>query len=121
LIDSNVIAKMFRWCWRTLPLCFHVVQFDHFLLHAKAGVGDPAETGKIYGWYSALRNVLLMRQRNIDVQFEPYFSGEALEIEGNIGLKTSIIRIGIPLTVALMTFPYLSVFTIWRRIKKGTT
>ena len=116
--NSRVIAKSLRWCRRTLRMCSYLVRFDHLHLHAKAGAGDPAETGKIYGWYTALNDGCFRRQNNVNVQLEPQFSGDVLEFNGSIGLRTSLARIGVPLMVGLVTFPYLSVYFVWRRLKK---
>ena len=101
-------------------MCSRLISFDHLRLHAKAGAGDPAETGKMYGWYTALNDGCFRRQNNIDVRLEPQFSGDVFEFDGSIGLRTSLARIGIPLIVALVTFPYLTVYFVWRRLKKSS-
>jgi hypothetical protein len=118
LRDGRVVPKSLRWCALLLRLCLRLLKFDHLRLKAKAGVADPAETGKIYGWYTAINNTLLLRRKNVDVRFEPCFSGEVLELEGSIGVRTSVARVGVPLVIALLTFPYLTVYFTWRRLKK---
>ena len=119
---QHVPARAFRWCSRVVRLSFRIVRFDHFRLHAKAGAADPAETGKFYGWYVAAARGLFSRQKKfdprVDVRFEPQFSGDALEIEGSMGLRTSIARAGVMAGVAFITFPYYTAYVVWRRIKK---
>jgi hypothetical protein len=95
-----------------------MIRFDHFRLHAKAGLDDPAETGKIFGLYIALNDVLFSSRKNVDVRIEPYFSGDTLEFHGSVCLRTSIARISIPVLAALMTFPYFTVLIVWWRLKK---
>ncbi len=119
LLDTqHVPARAFRWCGRVARLCFRMMRFDHFRLRAKAGAGDPAETGKLYGWYAAASQALFSRQKNVDVRFEPQFSGDVLEFEGRIGLRTSIARIGVMAGIAFITFPYYTAYRVWRRLKK---
>jgi hypothetical protein len=115
---QRVAGKMVRWCGWTLQACFKMIRFDHFRLHAKAGLDDPAETGKIFGLYIALNDVLFSSRKNVDVRIEPYFSGDTLEFHGSVCLRTSIARISIPVLAALMTFPYFTVLIVWWRLKK---
>jgi hypothetical protein len=117
--DYRVTAKALRWGQRTLRACFSVLRFHCFRLHAKAGTHDPAETGKLYGWYAALDRSCFSRNTNIDVRFEPDFSGEAFECSGDIAVRSSFARVGMPLVVALMTFPYLTAYFVWRRLRNS--
>ena len=112
-------SKLFHWGMRTLRVCVRLIRFDHLRLHATAGLHDPAEMGKIYGWYTALNHCLLARQKHIDLRLEPRFSEAVLEVKGSIGFTTSLFRLLAPMLVALLTFPYLSTWVIWRRLKKG--
>lgn len=113
--------KLFRWSFRLLRLSLKIIRFDHLQVHAKAGFEDPAETGKIYGYFAALHSVVFNIRKNIDVRLEPQFMRNVFEVEGSVGLKTSIAAILMPFVVAILTFPYLSVFFIWRRLKKVYT
>jgi hypothetical protein len=114
----RMASRSFRWCLRLLKLFFGLVRFDHFRLHAMAGMEDPAALGKIYGWYGAANSALFGKKKNVDIRFEPRFQGAELALDGSIGLRTSIARILTPLIVALVTFPYIRVFLVWRRIRK---
>ncbi|MGA2508314.1 MAG: DUF2953 domain-containing protein [Chitinispirillaceae bacterium] len=115
---QKVTGKILRCCGWTLQACFKLIRFDHCFLHAKAGAEDPAETGKIYGYYIALNHVFFGGRKKNDVRVEPYFTGAMFEFQGNIRLRTSIARISIPVMVALMTFPYFTVLIVWWRLKK---
>jgi hypothetical protein len=111
-------GKLFRWVLRVLRFTLKIVRFDHLRLTAKAGVEDPAETGKLYGYFTALHSVLFSNRKNMDVRLEPRFMSNVLEFEGSVGLKSSIAAVVMPMVVALVTFPYISVFFVWRRLKK---
>jgi hypothetical protein len=118
---GRVGKKLFRWALRLLRLSLKIVRFDHLRLHARAGVQDPAETGKIYGYFAALHSILFSHRKNMDVRLEPRFMSYVFEVEGSVGLKTSIAVILMPLAVAIVTFPYIAVFFVWRRLKKVYT
>lgn len=113
--------KLFRWSLRLLRLSLRIIRFDHLRLHARAGVEDPAETGRIYGYFAALHSTFFSNRKNMDVSLEPRFMSNVLEVEGRVGLKTSIAGMLLPFFVAIITFPYLTVFFVWRRLKKVYT
>ena len=116
--DLHLASRLYRWLIRVMRLGFRFVRFDSFRFHAKAGVEDPAELGKIYGWYVSLNNCLFGARKNVDIRFEPLFLQERLEFEGNIGFRTSLARLMFPFAVGLATFPYLKMYLAWRRLKK---
>jgi hypothetical protein len=116
--NRRAFAKALRWCRRTLGLFFKMIRFYRFRLHAKAGTGDPAETGKIYGYYTALDKFIFSRHQNVDVRLTPEFSIETFECCGSIAVRTSFARVLLPLLTALVTFPYLAAYFVWRRLKK---
>jgi hypothetical protein len=116
--NRKAAVKALRWCRRTLRHCFSVVRLHRFRFHAKAGVSDPAETGKIYGYYAALAGACLSPHRNIDVHVTPEFSGDLFECDGSVAMRTSLTRIVLPFFSAFVTFPYITVYFMWRRLKK---
>lgn len=118
LDNKKVFAKALCWCRRLFLLCFKIVSFHRFRLHTKAGAGDPAETGKIYGYYVALERSCFSLHQNVDVSFSPEFTGDMFACDGGISFRTSFIRVLLPLLVALVTFPYLTAYFVWRRFKK---
>jgi hypothetical protein len=110
--------KIFRWCIRLIRMSMRTIRFDHLLLYAKAGVEDPAETGKFYGYFAALHSALFSNRKNMDVRLEPRFMSDVLEFEGSVGLKSSIAAAVMPIIVAFVTFPYITFYFVWRRLKK---
>jgi hypothetical protein len=97
-----------------------VISFERFQLRLRSGTDNPIAPGMAYGYFIAVRNALALHQRkDITLEFEPVFSKEdVLECEGALGVKTTIARAMYPLLVLLVTFPYLSAFVTWRRMKK---
>jgi hypothetical protein len=116
--NRRAIVKVLLWCRRTLRFCFLTVRVHRFRLHARVGAGNPAETGKMYGWYTVLNSSIFSLYKNIEVRFTPEFSGEQFECDGSIALRSSFARIAMPLIVALATFPYLTSYFVWRRVRK---
>jgi hypothetical protein len=121
LRNRRAAVKILRWSGRTLHLFLCMVSFHRFRFHAKAGTGDPAETGKIYGYYTALESGCLSTIRNVDVRFSPEFSDDRFECDGSIAVRTSTARVLLPLLWSLLTFPYLRAYFVWRRIQKKNT
>jgi hypothetical protein len=111
-------AKIFRWFVRLLALSTRIIRFDHLRLHARVGLEDPAVTGRLYGYFVAVNAALFGDRKNMDVRLDPRFMSNVLELEGSVGLKSSIAAVVTPLFVALITFPYVTVFFVWRRLKK---
>ena len=116
--NRRAAVKTLRWCRRILGFFFSMAGLHRFRLHAKAGTGDPAETGKIYGYYTAFNSSFLSLQRNIDVRFIPEFSGNQFDCCASVAIRTSLTRIVFPFFAALVTFPYFTAYFTWRRIKK---
>jgi hypothetical protein len=117
--NRSAAVKTLRWCRRALGLCFTMAGLHRLRLQAEAGTGDPAETGKLYGYYSAFKSSFLRLHKNIDVRFKPEFSGNSFDCRASVEMRTSLTRILFPVFAALVTFPYFSVYGTWRRIKKS--
>jgi len=118
LFDPRLSGRTIRWLRRDLNLLLHLVRIHHIRLTVTAGVGDPAETGMLYGWYIALRDVVLSRRPHITIRFDPYFGGTMLEAEGSIGVTCSIARLLLAGSVVLIGFPWLTFLSAWRRLGK---
>jgi hypothetical protein len=118
LLDRRIVLKTLRWLHRDFKLLLHLAKLHHVHLKAKAGGADPAETGNIYALFVTLRSTLLSRTTHIDIRFEPYFSGAMLEVEGSIGVTSSVARLLLAGLVSIATFPWLVVFDAWRKLRK---
>ncbi|MBN1131397.1 MAG: hypothetical protein JXA71_20595 [Chitinispirillaceae bacterium] len=118
--NRRTAGKILRWCAKTIGLFSGMAHFRHLRIHAKAGTGDPAETGRIFGCWSALESGCFGMDRSIDVQFSPDFSGGTFECDGSIAVRISTARVLLTLLWPLLTFPYLRAYFLWRRIRKKT-
>jgi hypothetical protein len=116
--NRRAAVKTLNWCRRMLGFCCSIAGLQRIQLHAKAGTGDPAETGKIYGYYTAFNSSFLSLQRNVDVRFIPEFSGNRFDCCASVTFRTSLTRIVFPFFAGLVTFPYSTAYFTWRRIKK---
>ncbi|MBN1128191.1 MAG: hypothetical protein JXA71_04360 [Chitinispirillaceae bacterium] len=114
----RMVTKAYRWCRRILFMVFRIVRFDHFRISVRTGMDDPARLGKIYGWYMAGNRLLFGMKKKVDIRFEPRFNDRDLALDGSIGLRTSVARVLTPAFVALLTFPWLSAFLVWWRLRK---
>jgi hypothetical protein len=113
----HMASRTFRWCLRLLSMSLRVIRFDHVRINIKAGIEDPAELGKIYGWYTAGSALLFGGRKNVALRFEPQFMQNRLAFDGSVGLRTSAARVLMPVAVAFITFPWLRAFFVWRRLK----
>jgi hypothetical protein len=118
LLDRHLVCKILRWSHRNFNLLLHLARVHHVRLKAKVGAADPAATGNIYAWFVTLRSTLLSRTPQIDIRFEPYFSGVMLEIEGSIGVTSSVARLLLAGLVSIATFPWLATYDAWRKLRK---
>ena len=114
-------AKILRWFTRSLVRFFRIAGLDHLAVRIRANLENPALTGKAFGYVEGLRRALSGGRSNVSVRFEPVFDRECMEGEGSVGLRTSIVRLLAPVIVAVFTFPYVSTFLVWRRLKKRFT
>jgi hypothetical protein len=113
----QMASRALRWCLRLLSLSARSVRLDHVRINVKAGLKDPADLGKIYGWYAAGNRLLFGGRKNIMLGFEPQFMRNSLALNGSVGLQTSVARVLMPLVIGLLTFPWLRAFFVWRRLK----
>jgi hypothetical protein len=120
LYQKKIAGKIVFWLLRIIKAIFRVVSFDDLSLYLKAGFDDPYITGIIYGYFTGIKNFLELNNKPFDsFQFEPVFNkNDSITIGAAIRIKTSLVRMCWPLLVAIFTFPYISGFILWRRIKK---
>jgi hypothetical protein len=113
----HMASRAFRWCMRLFSACLRVVRFDHVRINVQAGMEDPAELGKLCGWFVAGSRLLFGNRKNIALRFEPLFMQRRLAFDGSVGLRTSAAMVLMPVAIALITFPWLRAFFVWRRLK----
>jgi len=112
--DRAFRKKFLKWLKRAWKCAVTAARLDRLKLRASAGFANPAETGRMYGYFIAVKNALTPRNRAVSIEMEPVFTEKRLEAEVEFAGRTSAaIVMSNALTVAL-TFPYLQM----RRLTK---
>jgi hypothetical protein len=119
LKDPSFRAKIFRLLARTVHAVFRTVSLKKFTVRIKAGLFDPSLTGAAYGYYIGFKNMISTEKSSrAEILFEPVFNDEPFSAEGGIEISSSIARLCLPVVFAVLTFPYLHAYILYRRAKK---
>lgn len=112
--------KILSWFGRIIRSLLGIIKFENCAVHLRAGGEDHAVTGMIHGCVAGIKHALLMKRgEGMFIEFEPLFnSGLVFEFRGSLRIRTSIARLIYPAAVALVTFPYISSFILWMRVRK---
>jgi hypothetical protein len=122
LRDSSWRAKIFRWLCSSFVRFLHIVSLSRYRLRIKAGLDDPGKTGEAFGYYIAFKHVLFTTGNpRKEIVFEPDFTHEVLETEGELEIATSVARLCLPVILAIITFPFIHSFILYRRAKRIKT
>lgn len=121
LSDAAWRNKIFRWLKGSAIRFFHIASVSCFRLHVTLGLGDPCQTGRIFGYYIAAKNALTdPRGSHKEILFEPVFDREIIEADGQLELSSSIARLCLPVVLAVLTFPFLHTgILLWKSKKTG--
>ena len=104
--DKALRKKVFKWLGRVWKYAITTIRFDKLKLRATAGLKDPAQTGKMYGYFIATKDALALRNKHVNMELEPVFTEERLEAEIEFSCKTSIAIITSNALMLALTFPY---------------
>jgi len=110
--------KVVKWLWRVIKSIFRIIYCHIFRLDVRAGIEDPAQVGRVYGWLNAIENTITPNSNKVALSFSPVFLENHLEFDGRLGITTSGARLIGPVLVAVFTFPYLSSGILWWRLRK---
>jgi hypothetical protein len=117
--DSFFRGKVLRWLKRFLLALPRILKVNCCSIRLKSGFSDPAITGAVYGYYIGLKNMISSeKQPRSEMLFEPVFNDEPFTAEARIEISTSIARLCLPVVFAVLTFPYLHAYLLYRRSKK---
>jgi hypothetical protein len=119
LKDPSFRAKIFWWLKRAIAAVFRAVSMRIVAVRVKAGLFDPSLTGAAYGYFTGLQYMVSTEKSFLrEIQFEPVFNDEPFSAEGRVELSSSIVRLCLPVVFAVLTFPYLHAYILYRRAKK---
>jgi hypothetical protein len=118
LKDKTFRKKLFKWLKRVLRCAVTTVRLDKLKLRAAAGFADPANAGKMYGYFIAAKNALARRSKTINMELEPVFTEERLEADIEFAGRTSLAVIAYGILTAALTFPYWRAYRLARKRRK---
>jgi hypothetical protein len=119
LKDSSFRAKILRWLGKTVKAIFRAISVSKVTARVKAGLLDPSLTGIAYGYFIGFKNMISTEKSSCKgILFEPVFDNEPFAAEGGIEISSSIARLCLPVVFAVLTFPYLHAYILYRRAKK---
>jgi hypothetical protein len=119
ILNASWRSKMLRWLKRCVCLLPKLGTYRSTDMQVRAGLGDPALTGRLFGCVTGAYNAGFPGINNLCiVTFEPVFNEECFFIKGSISLQSSLMRIMKLIACAAMTFPYFSTIKTWRASKR---
>jgi hypothetical protein len=111
--------KVFRWIVTLISRLLHFISFDTLYIRIRFGLPDPSLTGKVYGYWEGVKYGLIPSPNaSFAMNLIPSFTDECFDFHARIAFHTAVSRIVIPVGSAIVTFPYLSTFLLWRRLKR---
>jgi len=113
LKDRVFRKKLFKWLKRALNCTLTTVRFDKLKLRASVGFKNPAQTGKMYGYFTSVKSAISQRSKKnvVSMELEPVFTEKRLESDMEFVCRTSMAIITSNALTMALTFPY-------RRTKK---
>jgi hypothetical protein len=119
LRQHSLMLKLLRWTRRWLACMLQLFKVRSFSCAIRAGLGEPSETGRLFGYWKGLENALsLGAHKHRRLVIEPAFNEECFEFQGALSLQTSLMRFAALAFVMIATFPYFSTLVVWRKSRK---
>jgi hypothetical protein len=118
--QNMLFIKLLRSIKFSVGAMFKIFSICSYSINIRAGLDDPCETGRFYGYWIGAANALdLNNNDKKKISVEPAFNEKCVEISGSLMLKTSIMRFATPVAVIAFTFPYISTYRFWRATTKN--
>lgn len=120
LDQKKMVKKTILWSGRIFRSLFKLIHFEKLSMDIKVGFEEPALTGALMGLYNSVYYSLdIQGNRQFALNVEPVFDNQdSIEVDGTVALRSSLANLLLPIAVALFTFPYISAFILWLRIRK---
>jgi hypothetical protein len=107
-----------RWLVRILKSMLRIVAIRRLLVRTEFVFDDPALGGRLFGYYESIRHAAALYSKKINLLFRPLFIKGDTRIEIDFCATTSLWKIGYPLLVAVVAFPYMTFGITWWRFFK---
>jgi len=112
-------VAMFAWALRRVRAALRLVSLRFCIVDVRAGMDDPAATGRIFGaWMGFKYGLPVTDTPNRRLSLTPVFDRQCFEITGNVCLQTSLARFVWLALASLVAFPYVTTFMVWRKYRK---
>ena len=99
-----------RRIMRYLQDCWRAIHKRDLTLHARVGLGDPADTGRLWAFLGPM-SVMLDQVQQVSVHIEPEFTEATVELDSNGNIRFIPLQF-ICLTIGLFLSP-----SIWRGVR----
>jgi hypothetical protein len=113
--DKPLRRKVSRWLKRSMRRALRTVSIEKFRLRAAIGLRNPATTGMAYGYFSAVKSALALKNPSIDISMEPTFTERRFDINSDLTIRTTPSTILWQLSAIAATCPYLALRAAMRR------
>ncbi|KMQ52996.1 hypothetical protein CHISP_0217 [Chitinispirillum alkaliphilum] len=110
--------KILNWLKRVMRSLLRLIKFERLKVYGKAGFCDPVLTGKMFGYLVAVKSAMALEKRSYQINIEPVFMKDHIEFESEVGFKSSLWRVCVPLLTATFLFPYISTYRLWKKAGK---
>ncbi len=115
--DRRWRGKIVNWLKRFFSSLTRLIRFNCLKADIKAGLSDPVHTGKIYGYFTAIKSAMVMQKRDWELSLQPVFMKNYLEFDCAISFKTTMWRFCVPVLYAVLFFPYIHTRRLWKTAK----
>jgi len=112
-------VAMVAWALRRMRAALRLVSLRFCIVDVRAGMDDPAATGRIFGaWMGFKYGLPITDTPNRRLSLTPVFDRQCFEIIGSVCLQTSLARFVWLAIGSLVAFPYVTTFMVWRKYRK---
>ncbi|HMA65628.1 MAG TPA: hypothetical protein VKO63_10535 [Chitinispirillaceae bacterium] len=118
LKQEKLRYRGWRWIVRILKSILRILVIRRLLVRTELVFDDPALGGKLFGYYESVRHAAALYSKKINLFFKPIFIMGDTRIDIDFRVTTSLWKIGLPLLVAVVTFPYMTFGITWWRFYK---
>jgi hypothetical protein len=118
LKQDKLRSRGLRWIVRIVKSILQIVAIRRLLVRTEFVFDDPALGGKLFGYYECVRHAAALYSKKINLFFRPLFIQGDTRIDIDFCATTSLWKMGYPLLVAVVTFPYMTFGITWWRFYK---
>lgn len=115
LKQEKLRYRVWRWIVRILKSMLRIIAIRRLIIRTELVFTDPALGGKLFGYFESVRHAAALYSKKINLYFRPLFIQGDTTIDIDFRATTSLWKIGYPLLVAVVTFPYMTCgIALWR-------